>query len=162
MKKLILVLLLIAGQLKAAEPAIDNIVVEKSARKMYLRQGDKNVKQYNIRLGSNPVGRKEQEGDGKTPEGKYTVSGRNPKSAYHLSLRISYPNTADKSRAAAQKVSPGGDIMIHGYPNKYPNFIFDIIHHNYDWTAGCIAVTDEEIEEIWQLVPNNIPIEIKP
>lgn len=162
MKKLILALLLTAFPALAAEQTIDNILVEKSARKLYLRQKDKNIKEYTIRLGSNPTGHKEQEGDGKTPEGKYIISGRNPKSAYHLSLRISYPNAADKSRAALKKVSPGGDIMIHGYPNYAPNTLFDVIHKNYDWTAGCIAVTDKEIEEIWQLVPNNTPIEIKP
>lgn len=162
MKKLILALLLTAFPVLAAEQAIDNILVEKSARKMYLRQGDKNIKEYNIRLGSNPTGHKEQEGDGRTPEGKYTISGRNPKSAYHLSLRISYPNAADKKRAADKKVNPGGDIMIHGYPNYAPNTAFDVIHNNYNWTAGCIAVTDKEIEEIWQLVLIGTPIEIKP
>lgn len=162
MKKLILALLLTAFPALAAEQTIDNILVEKSARKLYLRQKDKNIKEYTIRLGPNPTGHKEQEGDGKTPEGKYIISGRNPKSAYHLSLRISYPNATDKSRAALKKISPGGDIMIHGYPNYAPNAIFDAVHKNYDWTAGCIAVTDKEIEEIWQLVPNNTPIEIKP
>lgn len=114
MKKLILALLLTTFPILAAEQAIDNILVEKSARKMYLRQGDKNIKEYTIRLGPNPTGHKDQEGDGRTPEGKYTISGRNPKSAYHLSLRISYPNAEDKKRAALKKVSPGGDIMIHG------------------------------------------------
>ncbi len=162
MKKLILALLLIAIPVIAAEQTIDNILVEKSVRKMYLRQGGKNIKEYTIRLGSNPTGHKEQEGDGKTPEGKYTISGRNPKSAYHLSLRISYPNAADKKRAALKKVSPGGDIMIHGYPNYAPNGIFDVIHNNYDWTEGCIAVTDKEIEEIWKLVSDGTPIVIKP
>lgn len=162
MKKLILALLLTISPVLAAEQAIDNILVEKSARKMYLRQGDKNIKEYTIRLGPNPTGHKEQEGDGRTPEGKYTISGRNPKSAYHLSLRISYPNAADKSRAAVKKVSAGGDIMIHGYPNYAPNAIFDVIHNSYDWTAGCIAVTDKEIEEIWKLVPDGTPIVIKP
>ncbi len=162
MKKLILILLLIAFPATAADKTVDNILVEKSIRKMYLRFGNENIKEYTIRLGPNPTGHKEQEGDGKTPEGKYTISGRNPKSAYHLSLRISYPNAADKSRAAAKKVSPGGDIMIHGYPNYTPNAAFDVIHKNYDWTEGCIAVTDKEIEEIWKLVPNGTPIEIKP
>ncbi len=162
MKKLIIILLLTAVPVIAADKTIDNILVEKSVRKMYLRQGNKNIKEYTIRLGPNPTGHKEKEGDGKTPEGKYTISGRNPKSAYHLSLRISYPNAADKSRAAAKKVSPGGDIMIHGYPNYAPNAAFDFIHNNYNWTEGCIAVTDKEIEEIWKLVPNGTPIEIKP
>lgn len=162
MKKLILLLSLFACQTLAAEIKIDNILVEKAARKMYLRTGDDIIKEYHIALGSNPVGHKEKEGDGKTPEGKYTISGRNEKSSYHLSLRISYPNKQDKSVAAAKGVSPGGDIMIHGYPNYAPSIAFNFIHQNYDWTAGCIAVTDEEIEEIWKLVPDNTPIEIKP
>ena len=146
----------------SADKTVDNILVEKNNRKMYLRYGKKNIREYNIRLGPNPIGHKEQEGDGKTPEGKYIISGRNPKSSYHLSLRISYPNSADKANAAAKKVKPGGDIMIHGYPNYTPNAAFDIVHNNYDWTAGCIAVTDEEIEEIWELVPDGAKIEIKP
>lgn len=162
MKKLILILVLCTTVSLAAEVKIDNILVEKSARKMYLRKGEKNIKEYNIRLGSEPIGHKEQEGDGKTPEGKYKIIGRNPKSAYHLSLRISYPNVVDKSRAATKKVSPGGDIMIHGFPNYAPDAFFNLIHNNYDWTAGCIAVTDEEIEEIWKLVSDETLIEIKP
>lgn len=161
-KNVIIAMLLMSFPVMAADKTIDNILVEKSARKMYLRQGENTIKEYNIRLGPNPIGHKEQEGDGKTPEGKYTISGRNPKSAYHLALRVSYPNAADKSHAAVKKVSPGGDIMIHGYPNYASNAIFDAVHNNYDWTAGCIAVTDKEIEEIWQLVPNGTLIEIKP
>lgn len=162
MKKLILLLSLVTCQALAAEVKVDNILVEKAARKMYLRKGDEVIKEYHIALGSNPVGHKEKEGDGKTPEGKYTISGRNEKSSYHLSLRVSYPNARDKAAAAAKNVAPGGDIMIHGYPNSAPAFAFNFIHQNYDWTAGCIAVTDEEIEEIWKLVPDNTPIELKP
>ncbi|MDY4842088.1 MAG: L,D-transpeptidase family protein [Alphaproteobacteria bacterium] len=80
------------------------------------------LRSYHIGLGSNPVGHKTQEGDGKTPEGKYKINGRNPKSAYHLSLRVSYPNAEDKANAAKRDVSPGGDIMIHGCPMLFPNF----------------------------------------
>ncbi len=162
MKKLVLLFVLSAFQTFATEIKVDNILVEKSARKMYLRQGTQVIKEYRIALGSNPVGHKEKEGDGRTPEGKYIISGRNPKSSYHLSLRISYPNETDKLNALAKKVNAGGDIMIHGYPNYAPTLAFNLIHKNYDWTAGCIAVTDDEIEEIWKLVPNNTPIEIKP
>lgn len=148
-----------------AEPeteTIDNILVEKKARRLYLRQGSKIVRIYKIALGPEPEGHKEKEGDGRTPEGKYVISGRNPHSAYHLSLRISYPNAEDKRRAARNKMSPGGDIMIHGFPNHAPDFFFDVIHKYKDWTAGCIAVTDTEIEEIWKLTPDNTPIEIRP
>lgn len=162
MKKLILLYLLSAFPAIASQAEINNILVEKEARKLYLRHDTTNIKEYDIALGSNPIGHKEKEGDGKTPEGKYTISARNHKSAYHLALRVSYPNNADIMNAKAGNYSPGGDIMIHGYPNYAPNALFNFIHKNYDWTAGCIAVTDSEIEEIWKLVPNGTPIEIKP
>ena len=126
----------------------NNIVVEKSARKMYLKYNDKILYKYNISLGSDPQGAKSKEGDGKTPEGTYIISAHNPQSAYPLSLRISYPNTEDIKRAKEQNVSAGGDIMIHGFPNKAPAFIFQFIHKYTDWTAGCIAVTNKEIEQI--------------
>lgn len=145
----------------AADSYVDNILVEKAARKMYLRHGENIVKEYTIALGQNPIGAKKQEGDGKTPEGEYIISGRNPQSSYHLSLRISYPNEKDIAAAKAAGVSAGGDIMIHGFPNKIPNFLFNFIHPN-DWTAGCIAVTDKEIDEIWRLVPDQTKIVINP
>lgn len=162
MKKLIALLLFAAVPAVAEMPKVDNILVEKAARKLYLRQGETVIKEYKIALGPNPVGHKQQEGDGKTPEGQYIISGRNPKSAYHLSLRISYPDEKDKATAASKGISPGGDIMIHGFPNKVPNVLFRVVHAYKDWTAGCIAVTDEEIEEIWALVQDNTPITIKP
>lgn len=146
----------------ASQTEINNILVEKAARKLYLRHDNTTLKEYDIALGSNPTGHKEKEGDGKTPEGTYKISGRNNKSAYHLSLRISYPNEKDIAFAKAHNYSPGGDIMIHGYPNYAPNALFDFIHKHHDWTAGCIAVSDKEIEEIWKLVPNGTSIEIRP
>lgn len=124
-----------------------------------MRPGETVVKEYKIALGSNPIGHKEQEGDGKTPEGQYIISDRNPKSAYHLSLRISYPDEKDKIATARKGISSGGDIMIHGFPNKVPHILFRVVHSYSDWTAGCIAVTDEEI---WILVQDNTPITIKP
>lgn len=140
---------------------IDNILVEKSIRKMYLRHGDEVVHAYHISLGPHPEGHKEKEGDGRTPEGKYIISARNSHSKFHLSLRVSYPNAEDKIKAEKKKVSPGGDIMIHGTPNGIPSFIFKYFRKK-DWTAGCIAVTNDEIEEIWDLVSIGTPIEIKP
>lgn len=145
-----------------AEVKADKIIVNKSERMLYLEQNGHIIRQYKIALGNQPVGHKQQQGDGKTPEGKYVISGRNPKSAYHLSLRISYPDSDDKKQAAQRGVSLGGDIMIHGYPNRAPNKLFDFIHENNDWTAGCIAVKDAEIEEIWKLVANGTPIIINP
>lgn len=140
---------------------IDNILVEKAERKMYLRSGDEVIKTYDIVLGKNPIGHKQKSGDGRTPEGKYIISGRNPHSKYHLSLRISYPNAEDVERAQKAGVSPGGDIMIHGNPNGIPEFLFRL-RWRKNWTAGCIAVNNAEIEEIWDLVANGTEIVIKP
>jgi murein L,D-transpeptidase YafK len=138
----------------------DRIVVNKSKREMLLLRDGKTVRRYRIGLGQSPIGPKEREGDSKTPEGLYTISGRNPASAYHLSLRISYPSAADIERAHKAGEDPGGDIMIHGLPNGEPKSR----KHGpmTDWTVGCIAVTDEEIEEIWRMVPDGTPIQINP
>jgi len=118
------------------------------------------IKSYRIALGGTPVGRKEQQGDHKTPEGLYTIVGRNPSSQYHRALRVSYPNAEDRARAAKRGVPPGGDIMIHGLPNGYG--WVGRGHLAKDWTDGCIAVTDQEIEEIWTLVADGTPVEIRP
>jgi murein L,D-transpeptidase YafK len=127
---------------------------------MVLLAKGKVLRTYRIALGGAPVGPKEQQGDRKTPEGKYVISGRNLHSQFHRSLRISYPNAADRARARRLGVSPGGDIFIHGLPNGMGPI--GAAHTARDWTDGCIAVTDEEIEEIWKLVANGTPIEIKP
>lgn len=119
------------------------------------------LKSYEIALGGNPVGHKTQEGDEKTPEGSYKISARKEDSAYHRSLRISYPDKKDVEQAEKRGVSPGGDIMIHGIRNGFG--WIGSWHLIYDkWTDGCIAVTNDEIEEIWQLVKDDTPIEIKP
>jgi murein L,D-transpeptidase YafK len=139
---------------------IDRVVVEKSARKLSVLSRGVPVKSYRVSLGGQPVGPKQQEGDMKTPEGLYVIDSRNPHSDYHLSLHISYPAPEDVRRAAARGVSPGRDIMIHGLPNGIG--WMGVAHRLKDWTAGCIAVTDEEIEELWRIIPDGIPIEIKP
>ena len=144
----------------AEDGAIDRIVVEKSQRRMDLMSGDTVVRSYGIALGSAPEGDKQQEGDGKTPEGDYTISGRNKRSSFHLSLRISYPSAADRERARRQGASPGGDIMIHGLPNGMG--LIGKLHRLRDWTEGCIAVTNPEIEEIWRLVQDGTPVQINP
>jgi len=136
------------------------IVVEKSKRRLVLYSQDKILKEYRVSLGPNPEGAKTQMGDGKTPEGKYTIDYKNPKSAYHLSLRISYPNAEDQKRAQELGVNPGGLIMIHGLPNQL-GWIGKLQQYK-DWTQGCIAVTNAEIEEIWNLVPVGTAVEIKP
>ncbi|MBP3345408.1 MAG: L,D-transpeptidase family protein [Alphaproteobacteria bacterium] len=149
------------GRMFLPEEPADKILVQKSERKLYLLKNGEVLRSYHIGLGPNPVGHKTQEGDGKTPEGKYKINGRNPKSAYHLSLRVSYPNAEDKANAAKRGVSPGGDIMIHGLPNALSKLRAEKLLKK-DWTAGCIAVSDKEIEEIWRMVPNGTEIEITP
>jgi murein L,D-transpeptidase YafK len=118
------------------------------------------IKAYSIALGRNPVGPKTRQGDGKTPEGIYSISGRNPASAFYRALRISYPNPADRAHAKKLGVAPGGDIMIHGLPNGQGHI--GKAHRLTDWTEGCIAVTDAEIEEIWRLVPDGTKVKINP
>ena len=143
-----------------AHAMADRILVLKSKREMQLLHGGSVIKSYRIALGGTPVGRKEQQGDHKTPEGLYTIVGRNPSSQYHRALRVSYPNADDRARAAKRGVSPGGDIMIHGLPNGYG--WVGRGHLAKDWTDGCIAVTDQEIEEILTLVADGTPVEIRP
>ena len=138
----------------------DRIEVHKAKREMLLLREGRVIGRYRVGIGQSPIGPKQRQGDGKTPEGAYTISGRNPASAYHLALRISYPNAADVERARTAGEDPGGDIMIHGRPNNEPES--ERRARMGDWTAGCIAVTNEEIEEIWRLVPNGTPIEIQP
>src|SRR6266567_3135121 len=118
------------------------------------------LKTYKIALGGNPDGPKERHGDNKTPEGTYTIDSRNTNSLYHLSLHISYPNEKDKRRAKELGVAPGGDIMIHGIKNGFS--WVGSSHTEADWTKGCIAVTDEEIEEISKVAPNGTTVEIRP
>ena len=115
---------------------------------------------YKIALGGEPLGPKTCQGDHRTPEGIYSIDARNSASKFHRALHVSYPNGEDRRRAAAAHCSPGGDIMIHGLPNGYGRI--GAAHRLHDWTDGCIAVTDEEIEEIWRLVPNGTPVEIRP
>jgi len=139
---------------------VDRVLIEKKNRRLALISRGEVIKTYKIALGGNPVGAKERRGDKKTPEGIYTIESRNRDSEYHLSLRISYPNEKDKERAADLGVSPGGDIMIHGIKNGL-SWVGGF-HTEIDWTEGCIAVTNKEIEEIARLVPDGTPVEIKP
>ena len=140
--------------------AADKVVVNKSKRELLLLKRGVVIRTYRVALGRNPVGAKEREGDGKTPEGLYTIMGRNAKSVFHRSLRISYPSTLDRERARRVGVSPGGDLMIHGLPNGQGHI--GAAHRATDWTEGCIAVTNEEIQEIWRLVPDGTPVQLNP
>lgn len=138
----------------------DRIVIEKKDRRLTLLSRGEVLKTYRIALGGNPTGTKEREGDNKTPEGTYVIDSRNKNSEFHRSLHISYPNETDKKRARELGVSPGGDIMIHGIKKGF-SWVGGS-HAELDWTQGCIAVTDEEIEEIWKLAPDGTIVEIKP
>lgn len=138
----------------------DKILIEKKERRLTLLSKGKVLKTYKIALGGNPNGPKERQGDSKTPEGTYIIDSRNKDSRYHLSLHISYPNEKDRKRSKELGVSPGGNIMIHGIKNGFA-WVGDA-HAEADWTKGCIAVTDEEIEEIDKLVPNGTLVEIRP
>lgn len=135
-------------------PAVTSVQVHKADRKMYLLNGNRVLKQYDIGLGFSPVGDKLFEGDGRTPEGAYYVNRVNPKSRYHLSVGISYPNEQDRQMAFVAGKEPGGDIFIHG-KGSYRGDV-------RDWTAGCIAVTDKEIEEVFSMVHVGTPIYIMP
>jgi murein L,D-transpeptidase YafK len=138
----------------------DKILIQKKERLLSLISKGQVFKTYKIALGGNPNGPKERQGDNKTPEGTYFIDTRNKDSRFHISLHISYPNEADRKRAKKLGVSPGGNIMIHGIMNGYSSV--GELHTEYDWTKGCIAVTDEEIEEIERLVPNGTIVEIRP
>jgi murein L,D-transpeptidase YafK len=139
---------------------VDRILVEKSARRLSIFRDGRRLKSYRVALGRNPVGAKQEEGDTKTPEGVYKIDSRNPQSDYHLALHVSYPSDEDKMRAAERGVNAGFDIMIHGIQNG-AGWI-GAFHRWRDWTAGCIALTDEEIEELWRVVPDQTPVEIRP
>ena len=156
----ILFVLLVSLSLGAAElPKVDKIVVLKKKHELLLLNGDEVVKSYPVALGGGGLAPKKREGDRKTPEGTYLIDWRNPASKFHLSLHISYPNEADKERARKLGVNPGGDIMIHGLGDDFKDL--GAKHRLYDWTDGCIAVTDQEIEEIWRLVPDGTAVAIR-
>ena len=138
----------------------DRVVVVKNQRTLTLMNKEKALKVYKIALGRDPVGPKVKHGDHKTPEGIYVLDYRNSHSQFYKSLHISYPNLEDRKRARKLGVSPGGDIFLHGLPNGFS--AIGRAHHLRDWTDGCIAVTDEEMNEIWRAVPDGTSIEIKP
>ena len=140
-------------------PEVTSIVINKGARKMYLLHNETILRQYEVDLGFAPEGDKKIEGDGKTPEGAYLIDRRNPNSSFHLSIGISYPNARDIAEARALGKEPGGDIFIHGQPNLLKEFIR--AQRTPDWTAGCIAVTNEEIEEIYAMVKNGTLITLR-
>ncbi|MDO5622143.1 MAG: L,D-transpeptidase family protein [Paracoccus sp. (in: a-proteobacteria)] len=145
---------------RALTGPVDRILIEKSARRMSVFRDGQRLKSYNVALGFAPQGHKQQQGDGRTPEGFYRIDRKNDRSAFHLSLGIDYPRRADRQAAAALGVSPGGDIMIHGQPNQLD--IADNMRINGDWTAGCIAVSNGEMQELFRAIPIGTEVEIRP
>lgn len=149
---------LLAPLLIANAAPVDHILIDKSDRTMWLIAAGKIVRTYRgIKLGDAPTGHKRFEGDERTPEGVYTINGRNPGSRYTLSLRISYPNAADRAYAKRAGLAPGGDIFIHGQPNGSP-----VETLPYDWTDGCVALSNRHIREVWGLVRNGTKVTIRP
>jgi len=153
----------VVGSVFAAVPSsetIDHVLVMKNKRTLQLLHGDKVVKSYKVALGGDPVGPKRKQGDGKTPEGLYVLDRRNAQSQFYKSIHVSYPNAEDRQQARRIGVSPGGDIFLHGLGKKYG--WVGSAHTAHDWTNGCVAVTNEEMDEIWKLVKDGTPIEIRP
>jgi murein L,D-transpeptidase YafK len=148
------------GSLSGSSGTADLVFIEKKGRRLTLFRGGKPLRSYRVALGFEPVGKKTTEGDGRTPEGRYVIDRHKPNSRFHRALHISYPNAEDKRQAAARGVSPGGDIMIHGLMNGMG--WLGKAHLLRDWTLGCIALTNEEVDEIWRMAPDGTTVEIVP
>lgn len=141
-------------------PKADRVVVLKTARKLILLQGERVLRVFRVALGRYPTGHKHQEGDNRTPEGTYTLDFKLEDSDFYKAIRVSYPNDRDMSYAREHGIDPGGKIMIHGLPNKLS--ARRVGHPMIDWTQGCIAVTNREMDEIWRMVDPGTPIDIHP
>jgi murein L,D-transpeptidase YafK len=148
------------GQVPKKNESADRIVIVKSARTMTLESSGQPIKSYKVALGGQPIGAKQQQGDHKTPEGEYFVDSKIAHSQFYMALHLSYPSAEDRARARKRGVSPGGDVEIHGLGKKYG--WIGARHRLTDWTDGCIAVTNEEIEDIFRIVPVGTRVEIKP
>jgi murein L,D-transpeptidase YafK len=152
--------ILTAAEFIPAYKKADFLLVMKSERKLYLYNDGELLRSFDIALGLIPEGPKQREGDFRTPEGRYQLSARNPNSDYFLSIQISYPDARDIERARVENVSPGGQIMIHGSPNE-PKYS-ESRYQTWDWTDGCIAVSNSDMVDIWLMTDSKTPIEIRP
>ncbi len=141
-------------------PMADEVLVIKSEKRLYLVKNNKRYRSYPIALGENPQGHKQRQGDERTPEGRYILDYKNPYSSYYKSIHISYPNKQDRAAARAKGWHPGGNIMIHGQPNGYG--WAGLVSQFFNWTNGCIAVRNGDMDEIWSAVKPGTPIEIRP
>jgi murein L,D-transpeptidase YafK len=162
---LALVLLAVTGTAPSTAPAsaiemADRVVVRKSERRLLLMRGDRILRSFDVALGLSPTGHKQREGDFRTPEGNYRLAGRNPNSDFFLAIQVNYPGPDDVRRAAQEGANPGGQIMIHGQPNR-PSRPLEY-YQKRDWTNGCIAVSNADMVDIWLMTPDNTPIQILP
>ena len=153
------VVLLFAGGVYSEQPA-DRVVVDKSESRLYLMHEGQTFASYHVVFGANPQGHKLQQGDERTPEGHYLLDYKNANSLYYKSIHISYPNEIDRQEARKQGVDPGGDIMIHGQKNGYEGLSF--LAQRFNWTNGCIALNNKDMDSVWEAVQPGTPIEIKP
>ncbi|HEB94241.1 MAG TPA: hypothetical protein ENI94_12430 [Gammaproteobacteria bacterium] len=160
MRYFLLLFSLMILSVNIASHEVDYVIVYKSEKKMYLLSEGDRIKEYNVVFGANPKGHKQHEGDERTPEGKYILDYKKSDSSFYKAIHISYPNEADRRRARANGVSPGGQIMIHGQKNGRGALSW--LAQQFNWTDGCIAVTNAEMDEIWALVKLGTPIEILP
>ena len=154
-----LLLVAVPVAISAAQTA-DSVLVDKSEKRLYLIKNDKVFRTLSVTFGGEPRGHKQQQGDQRTPEGRYTLDYKNPNSKYYKSIHISYPNAEDRARARKRGVSPGGDIMLHGQPNGW-GWASPVLQL-FTWTDGCIALSNRDMDEVWQAVDAGIPIVIRP
>ncbi len=151
----------LSPQLHAKSQSTDQIIVVKSERVLLHLRDNSIIKEYRIALGKDPIGNKVKQGDNKTPEGKYQITNKRTNSNYHLNLSINYPSREDIARAKRLGVSPGGNIAIHGLPNKAPNALHDELMAK-DWTRGCIAMHNKDMRNLFNSIPLGTPINILP
>ena len=160
MKKIFLIVFILIPSISFGIEKADSVLVIKSESKLYLNKNGIVLKEYHVAFGSNPKGHKKQKGDERTPEGKYVLDYKKENSSFYKAIHISYPNDDDKKRAKEKRVSPGGQIMIHGQKNGFGWLSF--ITQHFNWTDGCIAVSNSAMDEIWNAVDVGTPVEIIP
>ena len=160
MRFLLAILLILIAQTSRAEQSITSVRVLKSDHKLQLLAGDKVMHKFHVIFGANPKGHKTQEGDERTPEGKYKLDYKKPNSAFHKAIHISYPNATDVAVAKSHGVRPGGNVMIHGQKNGLA--WLSLASQRFNWTNGCVALSDDDMDIVWSLVKEGTPIEIKP
>ena len=156
----IVFVLLLAGGLAHSGQTADMVVVEKSESRLYLMRDGQAFASFRVAFGANPEGHKQQQGDERTPEGKYLLDYKNANSLFYKSIHVSYPNQRDRQEARKRGVDPGGDIMIHGQKNGYGGLSFLV--QRFNWTDGCIALSNKDMDSVWDAVQPGTPIEIRP